>query len=188
MKKLLYILSVVFVFSACNNASGPQMSTAGYDTISVPGGSAQLLSKHFDEKPTEEGIVINGSKSGMWMIYNKDGKLKLSTQYVNGKKNGLELVFNNRNQVDEIRHYLDDQLHGVYETYNFGRIEESKEYKNGKLHGKFITYMKNGKAQQIAEFKNGLQDGKLQLFNDDGKMTLEYIYKNGEKVSETPLN
>jgi len=34
-----------------------------------------------------------------------------------------------------------------------------------------------------AEYKNGKQDGMYKYYDEDGKVVMEYVYKDGEKVS-----
>ncbi len=54
----------------------------------------------------------------------------------------------------------------------------------GKLDGVARTFDdRTWKVKQEVEYKNGVQDGFFRYYDENGTVTLEYVYKNGEKVS-----
>jgi antitoxin component YwqK of YwqJK toxin-antitoxin module len=56
-------------------------------------------------------------------------------------------------------------------------------YFENELDGMKRKYQNNGKIQEEVEYSRGVQDGIYRFYDDQGNMTLDYLYKNGEKVS-----
>lgn len=185
MYKLLTFLATMVLFSACTNNASPKgyFDTSEYTVENISGTDMQYATKKFDGKIKEEGLLLNGNRSGLWVTYDNKEKFKTSTSYVQGKKNGIHCIYNNRNQINEEIHYLNDKKNGSHTVYEYGRIKLKKHYKDDMLDGAFIEYSKNEKVQKSTEYKNNKMDGKMLFYNEEGKLTMEYIYKNGEKVS-----
>lgn len=197
MKIRFSILSLccLLILGSCNSGQikevGGTGDYEGFVMSPIPNTDCQVAEKRDAAgNIIENGIVSNGKKDGSWMTYYTDdrGHIKTLTNYIKGVKNGIHIEFNNRGQVEKREAYINDQLHGMVAVYKLGRPSTSTEYKYGQLHGKHIEYYQGGGIQKLVEFKNGKQDGILRYFDEDGKITLEYVYKNGEKVSGGMIN
>ena len=192
MMSLRSILSIIIISIAWSCNSGEIRETLGTGDF-----SDYILSPipdtdyHIAEKRDaggvilENGILNGGLKDGSWATYYADERkhVKSLTTYVKGVKNGIHLEFNNRGQVEKRESFINDQLHGMSAVYKLGRPSTTTEYKYGMFHGQHIEYYNSGKIQKLVEFKNGKQDGLLRYYDEEGTITLEYIYKDGEKVS-----
>lgn len=188
--RIILLLALAIAFWSCNPTntvapSGPVMDTTGYDLTDTPGGLQYVTKKDENGNLLENGYLENGVKQGTWSTYTSAGPFpKTTTSYVNGNYHGLYLSFNDRGQVELIASYRDNKLHGHWGKYRFGRPEESANYKDGELDGVYTKYFpRDGKIQTTIEYKDGVQDGYYRFFNEEGQITLEYLYKNGEKVS-----
>jgi len=189
MKKIALILILAAALWSCNgggSASAPTVDSSGYALEDIPGLSAKIATKHNEAGVLiEEGLLINGVKTGTWVTYHPDTRFPATiTSYEGGVNNGPYMEFNQRGQLSLRATYRNNLLHGLWGKYSFGRVEEESNYKDGQLHGMHRAYQKrDGKLQSEAEYKDGKQDGVYRFFNEEGEVTLEYQFKNGEKVS-----
>lgn len=173
MKNLLFFFTIIILFSflSCTNSgSGAVTPVENRDA------NGALLSR---------GQNINGVKTGTWVEYNPDKGLpvKIST-WLNGNLDGAYLEFNNRGQIELSQNYRNNQLHGPYAKFKFGKTIESVNYTDGKQDGVYRSYFNNtDKLQKEVEYKNGIQHGAFRQYNEEGKVVLEYQYDNGKVVS-----
>ena len=191
---ILFIVSVLlFLVSACKKEAEPATDQAG-------GMPADLKDMVFEEIPGShiqyarqldsmgrvqiEGFVDGTLKTGQWIQYNTDGEILLINHYVNGMLEGVAMRMTFRNQVDLKLNYRQNQLHGPWIAYKFGKVVEQRNYKDGKLEGTVRLYdERTFKLKQESQYRNGLLDGYFKHYDEEGNVTLEYQYKNGEKVS-----
>jgi antitoxin component YwqK of YwqJK toxin-antitoxin module len=97
--------------------------------------------------------------------------------------NGPYIEFSNRSQIEKEVNYANNKYNGKFAQYKFGRTEKEITYRDNVLDGPSIEYNTKGDKQKEVNYKNGKLDGKWRTFNEEGEVTLEYIYKDGEKVS-----
>ena len=180
-----------FLFS-CGN-SGPKVvappaNLAGMTVVDVPGSSVQ---KAFRYDPNgnvmEEGDLLDGKKTGTWVVYHPGGKTiaKTVVNYSDGMRNGIYMDINDRNQIKEYGYFANDKQDGKWTKWNYSRRESEKEYKNGIPHGIHRTFYNNGKdgaVQEEKEFKEGILDGIYKYYLEDGTVSIDYVYKDGKKV------
>lgn len=191
MKYCIVIIAFLFL-SSCNSGGGSASSVAaetanldGYVTTNMSG-SAAILSEKKDGAGnlTESGYTSGDRKNGTWVTYHSEGgRIETITSYTDGQLNGPSLTFDTRGQVIGKKEYRSGVFHGEVVTYKFGRVEKSTPYVNGQKHGIYEEYNSKGNLQRQIEFKNDVQDGALKYFDEAGNITVEYMYKNGEKVS-----
>lgn len=202
MKNTLFLAALLL---ACSCTRTDPQSTPGdsnvnakavqpneYSLEEVPGTNWQRAVK-LDSAGNmlETGYLEEGKKVGSWVFYthsNKQFPSQIST-YKEDKLNGLHIDFNEGGQAGLITYYQNNQLHGHWGKYQFGRVAEEADYKNGKLEGVYKIYtLATGALQTTAEYKNGVQDGYYRTYNPDGQITTEYLYKNGERISGGVVN
>ena len=193
MKKIFLLLVIAAGLWTCSGGGGAveTLDATGYLVEDLPGLSAKSARKYDDVgNLLEEGLLINGVKTGTWVTYHPDTHFPATLiSYEGGMYNGPYMEFNQRGQLQLRASYRNNLLHGPWGKYSFGRPEEEAEYKDGQLHGMYkVYYQRDGKLQSEAEYKNGKQDGLYRFYNEEGQITLEYQYKNGEKVSGGIVN
>lgn len=187
MKQVLTVLLLGVLIWSCKPgapAVGADFDLTGY-TVENAGASGGLASKR-DEggKLLEQGSIINGKKNGAWMTFHDNGIIKKVSNYIDGLESGSRLEFSNRGQLEKRTGLLNNQLHGEFAELKFGRPVKTASYNLGELDGEYKEYFKNSEnVQKLVTFKNGVQDGPMKYFDEEGNVTLEYMYKNGEKVS-----
>jgi len=193
-------LVVLIAFTACDQGGSASTetpggdsvkSTEGFTTQEVPGSQATYLSR-IDRAGNilEEGFQMNGQRYGSWVTYHPGSKIpKNMTSYVEGKANGLYLEFNERGQMSMRADYQNNKLHGYWAKYRFGRPTMEANYLNGELHGTVFEYdIGTGAVQKEITYKNGVLDGPYRFYNEEGRVTIEYMYKNGKKISGGAVN
>ena len=120
---------------------------------------------------------LNDTLNGIHIVYEKDGKLKLSEKYRKGiKVDTFKLYSNGELNLIEFRDSL-GKLQGEFRVYENGKISQIGHKKNGEFHGKFEFYdSKSGKLVEISEYDNGEKSGKWFYLNHKGDTieTMEY--------------
>ncbi len=176
MKNVFSFLTILSLFVISCGNPGANTATGEMQTVE---------NRDADGNLTETGQTVGGQKNGTWTTYDVEKGLPSSIKnYNNGALDGVSIEFNNRGQIEKLTHYKNNQMHGQYGTYKFGRPVETATYSNGKMHGTYRAYFNNSdKLQKEAEYKDGVQHGSFKQFNEEGQLVLEYTYDNGEVVS-----
>lgn len=186
MKQILILIMTIGLFS-CNqsnssSSSGATFDSSGYTLEDVGNGVTHVTKMGTNGELKEEGFLLNNQKTGQWLTYGKEGKILHSTNYLNGSKYGKDVSYSTIGNIAESVTYENDVRQGLHQKYEGRRISEEVTYNKGEIDGTYKQYF-NNKLQKEAEFKNGVQDGKLTYYDDDGNVTMQYIYKDGKKVS-----
>ena len=182
---------MILLVCACGQAENKEIfDDSAYKVTLIPDSQVKML-RLVDETGilVEKGFSLKGLKTGDWITYWQDGKkIKIIKHYVNGKLNGTLMKFNDRNQILEITNYLDDKLHGYHVVYSWARPVKEIMYNHGKVNGEMRVYFdKNGTLQKSISFDNGVQDGPFKQYDLEGNLVLEYVYKDGKKISGGPV-
>ena len=188
--KVLYfvsaILSIALIISCGSQASAPPAGSGnmeGYDVSAIAGSEMSRAVKMEGELKRQEGYTLNGNKTGTWLTYHSDGRIKMVESFVNNQLDGVQLELDQRGQIIKKAYYQSGQLDGPSSTYKFGRPQEIIPYRMGTVDGTVQRFYVNGKKMEEIQFKSGKQDGYYRHYNEQEQMDLEYVYKNGEKVS-----
>ncbi len=193
--KFYAIILILFFGVACNTNSSSSTTTTnssmnldGYEQEDFGNGIVKVIKYNEDRIPLESGFLLNGIKNGMWATHWKDnGRIKVLTSYINGVKNGVSLEFNNRGQVEKKINYANGKKNGFAGNYKFGRTELLAKYKDDQFDGDYKEYFTSGTnagdISKLVQYKNGKQDGKLIYYNEEGNVVMEYLYKDGKKIS-----
>ena len=189
----LYVFGIVTCILAlfgCNkSAPASSANFSGYEIVAIDGSDFQkALKKDGGGTVVEEGYIYKDKLNGLWLTYHPDGRVNTMQHYIDGKLNGLSVTLDNRGQIIDKAYFTANQYDGIKATYRFGRKQEVIPYSMGIINGRVNKYYTNGKVMEENDFVNGEQHGFYRHFNDEGIMDLEYVYKNGEKVSGGIVN
>lgn len=194
MKYFLYGFSLMISLLACNGgdanlsatAVGEKVAADGYISEEVPGTGVQRVYKK-DEAGNiiEDGFLKDSLKHGVWLTYEKTFLFpKTLANFENGIANGIYIEFNEKGQINIQAFYKNNKLHGSWAKFNYGRYETSAFYTDGILDGPYKEYMpQTGRLQKEINYKMGVQDGYFRYYNESGQINMEYLYKDGEKIS-----
>lgn len=189
MRHLLLISLISSLLVACQPKAPAPVSEdlAEYEIVDIPDSPLQkAIKRYVDSTVLEEGQLLNGIKTGTWLTYTAGNPLpeKIMT-YANGMANGPYFELNIRGQIEVSAYYKNNRLDGYWAQYQFGRPTIEAHYKDGELHGVYREYAtSSGQIQKEISYKNGKMDGRYLYYDQDGNITLDYMYKNGEKVSQ----
>lgn len=186
-------LSLFVLLMGCSGNSGssvPAPSMDGYSIADLGSGLQHAVKKGANGETVEEGYLLNGAKTGTWIIYYAENALPQTiTNYVNGVVSGLYLELNDRGQVELRASYKNNKLDGPWGKFRFGRPTHLAHYKEGNLDGLYQEFnLKDGKIMKEINYKSGKENGTTKFFNDKGEVTVQYEYKDGEKISGGILN
>lgn len=190
----LSMLTTLLLAAGCQSSGGKEpeavglpgedMSVLVYEDIP---GSDVRYARQIDSLTGQvqiEGFMKNGRKTGMWIQYGPEGDILLINHYVDGDMEGVALRMSFRNQVDLRSNYRRGKLNGPYTLYKFGKVVEERQYKDGLLDGPYKIYNdRTFTLKQEMNYKADKLDGYFRYYNEDGTVTLEYVYKDGEKIS-----
>lgn len=184
---VLLSISMLMLFAVgCGEKGGDSAAPAnleGFEMVDIPGPLTKALRTGDVGNPLEEGYLIDGKRNGIWITYHSDGRVNTIQHYADDKLHGMSLVIDGRGQITEKAHYEQNTYDGLKATYRFGRAQEEIPYKNGVIDGRVARYYNNGKLMEEIEYSQGVQDGIYRHYNDQGEMDLDYVYKDGDKVS-----
>lgn len=188
----LALLGWIIYQGTASGGSNPPSTTAenynasGATVFDVAGSDEKLVeTRDANGNLIESGATLKDLKTGTWVTYHPEGRVKTLATYAGGKLNGIYLELTNRGMIELEAFYKDGFLNGKYSMYKSGsRMVEQRNYLMGKLHGIYHTYHeRKNKVQKEISYKNGVQDGPYRFYDEEGNVTMEYIYKDGEKVS-----
>lgn len=195
MKKIfllsLFLLAALVSCKESGTASrtnSSQFDYTGYEISDVPGTAFQKAVKKdaATNRVLEEGYLLNGLRSGIWITYHPQGlggrRIQNMTHYIEDKVDGIMLTANQQNRIDEQLYYTQNKLDGPVLKYNLGRLQEESNYKDGQLHGPYRKYLGVEKLVEASEYKDGKLHGKYRSYSEDGTLLMEYEYLNGKKV------
>lgn len=186
--RILLLFTLLTVIS-CGKSPVPNGNTydlRGYDVAKVKGTNTEFaVQKSESGALISEGMVTNGVQNGIWVTYfeGDENKMKTIANYVNGSMNGPYMEMNNRGQLEKRITYLNNQIHGLYSEYKFGRPLKEYNYDSGILDGLSKEYNDRGKLVKETNYKQGQLHGTIKQYDEGGALILEYEYKNGEKIS-----
>ena len=187
----LYLtIVVVIVSSSCNSTSSSSAGAANvdlslYTTSSVPGTNLKKVTRnHSSGEIYETGYTANGIREGSWTLYYPEaGFIQTISSYENGVFTGPFLEFDDRGRLIKQANYINNKLDGLYGEFRGGRPLKKIMYKEGAINGYVREYNSRGDITKETYYKNNVLDGTMKHFNEDGKVILEYVYKNGKKLS-----
>lgn len=181
------------ILSCQNNSSeGSNAPSTGaglegdYQYEDIPGSSVTVASRYSPEGALlEQGNVRNGMKNGTWTYYGAEAEFPVKViSFVDDQYNGSYMEFNDRGQAELLATYKNNKLHGPWGKFRFGRPEMTANYKDGELDGVMREYdFRNGKLKKEASYKAGQLDGLVRDYDEEGQIMVEYMYRNGEKIS-----
>ena len=89
---------------------------------------------HPNGKTSEEGLVKNCLKQGLWHYYDKEGNKRILGEHKNGLKQGYWKYFDAHGRLECIGTYYKNQWHGTVVFYNHdGSLRERREYQHGQI-------------------------------------------------------
>ncbi len=190
MKNLILLFSFsMLVFSCGENGASPtnvqSVDLTGFEITELPGGFQRVYRTDGNGKTIEEGVMKNGKRNGTWVVYqDKRPVPKSIANFIDDQYSGVFMEFSNTGQLELICNYKADQLHGKFTRIKNTRLLEEGYYVDGQIDGVYKKFYPNKDVlQQEVNYKNGQLHGESNYYNEKGELIMEYVYKDGEKVS-----
>lgn len=141
------------------------------------------------KRNSEKNKSITGDldkiKTGEWISYWDNGKLKSKEMYVNNAIHGERLVYDSEEHLIEKQYYSNGIKTGVWQTfYPSGKVKSQTTYKNSTPYGNHKTFFENSQVEFTGSYINGKKTGTWNYYNAEGKQVRSEQYKNDVKVSE----
>ena len=191
--RALVLFSCWILILGCQNSGGAdgvvasgENALASYTIEELPGTDATMAKLYTPEGALAEmGPVRNGKKNGAWSYFNGETDFPVKViSFVDDMYNGSYMEFNDRGQAELLATYKNNKLDGPWGKFRFGRPELTSNYKDGELDGILREYdFRNGNLKKEATYKAGKLDGLVRDYDEEGRVMVEYMYRDGEKVS-----
>lgn len=192
-KLICLAIALSILLFACNNA--PSQSESVAENISTTelifdgtvtkldiGDGYFLYQVEKNGELSEEGMIKNGNKNGIWTTYQRKGLVENINSYKEGILHGPSYIVNNYGNLLERSFYINGLLEGKKIKYNRHNTKADENYVNGQLHGKRTLFYDNGKKQEEGSFINGKREGLTKWYNEEEEVTIEYSYKDGKRL------
>ena len=169
---LLILLFVPITFLSCSksesksNMSSPLVLRNGLlfkDSLSTTPFTGRNKSKMLDQ--TIEYDVVDGIKSGDFIIYHKNGKVQ------------MQGTMTNNLNIGEWKYYRID-----------GTLETIGTFENDTPSGKWQWYYQGGKVAEEGFFNKGLRDGEWKDYDTTGKLAIIIKYKMNTVLDSINMN
>lgn len=145
--------------------------------------SGELREFYPDGKLREKAYSRNGKLEGRREIYNENGVLTSSGDYVGGKMNGEWIVYFANGEIFARGNFKSNKTDGVWKMYwENGKINHEVSYKDGVRDGLSLTYDEDGKLYSKMNYKNGKLNGPSIFYYESGQPGLVAVFKDDEFV------
>ncbi len=133
------------------------------------------------DKKVEEGNFVDGKKTGLWVQYYCNGKVKNELTFSNNQPNGYAKFYYTNGKISEEGLWQNNVWIGGYKYYyENGQIAYEFNYNaHGKREGPQKYYHENGKVKIEGNWLDGQETGLLKEYYDDGSPKSEKTFNNG---------
>lgn len=127
-------------------------------------------------------LVVYKNYSGVWRIWDENGKLALEKSYLNGIANGREIIYFESGRISSERNYENEKLKGINREWYDSDKKQIKIEQNFSDIGTFEAraWSENGNQMEVVIFSKGnLNLAEKYFKNGNIKYKIEYV--NGNK-------
>jgi antitoxin component YwqK of YwqJK toxin-antitoxin module len=125
----------------------------------------------------------SGRRQGVWRVYDDDGNLKFTGEYINGKPSGIFTYYYAKGKVKAIVNQLDSGKVSYTRNYHpNGNIMAEGKYVNQKKDSTWLYYSEEeGTLSSEEHYVNTLKEGVWKTYYPEGQVAEEIIYRNDLK-------
>lgn len=138
-----------------------------------------------------EGPYRDNKKTGVWLEYFDNGKIKMKATYVNGDPNGYVKLYYENGNLKEEGIWRDYKWQGEYRMYyESGSIKYRFHFKrNGAREDSQYYFWENGNLMIEGTWENGQEAGKITEYYDNGSIRcIKTFYAGGILNEEKSKN
>ena len=128
-----------------------------------------------------DGIYYHNNKaySGRYESKYENGNPHIQMILVNGLKDGEVQIYFESGQLNEVRSYSMNLMHGTWTTYNESGIKVGEaNYQYDKKHGPWYIWNDQGKLIYELEYTEGEKTGVWKIYDENGKVVNERNYSS----------
>jgi antitoxin component YwqK of YwqJK toxin-antitoxin module len=168
MKKFVLLLFVI----VAKLVSAQTFELVGKDTINLTDAAGKRQGKwivtnkiankpcYTPEQKVEEGVYVDGRKTGLWKEYYCNNNPKSEITYENNRPSGYAKMYHEN-----------------------GKMKEEGLWKNNRWVGDYKLYYENGQVQQAFKFNTtGKREGDQKYFYENGKTMIEGNWAEGKEA------
>ncbi len=163
MKKILWFIFVVILFSGCSNV----------DVVEQKDEVGRLIERYTVDKKTK-------LKDGLHEAFFSSGGKSEESYYKNGVLKGEQIFYYENGQIQEVRNFdKDGSFSGAYKSYHeTGKLKSEGQYVNGSMSGKWKFFYRTGNIKEIVHFRDNVENGPFIEYYENGKISAEGTYIN----------
>lgn len=129
---------------------------------------------------SQEGILNEARKNGLWHFYYESGQLKSKGYYTKDRREGNWNIYYEDNSLKAQAIYEKDEA-WYREFYPSGELKMEGKITQGKSDSTWTHYYKEGIVKAKGDEKNGLKEGLWTYFHPNGEKESEGYYGGGQK-------
>ncbi len=186
MKKILFI-SLLFLFKVSVFHAQQKDSLNFTDANDKKQGKWIIYGKtnhkpgFTDDQKEEEGIYVDGKKTGIWKEYYPNNALKSKITYENGRPNGYAIMYHDNGKIKEEGLWQMARWVGDYKLYyDNGQVQQEFKFTaGGKREGEQKYYYENGQVMIEGNWAGGKESGIIKEYYENGDIREEKNFNDG---------
>lgn len=150
---------------------------------------SEVYTYHENKKVKSFGIYKNQLKDSVWTYYSNTGSVSKRESYKNNLLDGMSITYyvnhvkKGEERVVEAIPYVKGKMEGEAKKYYInGTLQQVSHYVNDRLDGVFETYDPGNVKTSTSFFKNGKRHGIATVYQ--GSKQIHSYFIDGEKVPE----
>jgi len=173
-------LGIVALTCACDNKPQQRQPFAEAADFVCPDGARRVEIR--ETSYPEFYCVGEKGRTGTWLEFDVNGRLRKRGEYKDGKLNGPWIAYHADGSVETSGQMVNDERTGVWtQTYVNGVRRSEKSYKNNQLDGPIKLYYMTGELMAEGGHVAGIEEGPWKVYKPDGKLARECMLVHGEE-------
>ena len=115
--------------------------------VEVAASKKKFVMNTYDGMLLTDGLMDKGRNIGEWNYRYSNGVIRNKKNFVAGNLEGIATIYFRNGDLSQIIHYKNDQLHGRYEDYDYGRLKNISNYINDVQQGPYQYFYPDGTLQ-----------------------------------------
>lgn len=121
-------------------------------------------------------------RTGLWLEFDVNGRLRTRANYVKDKLNGAWTSYHPNGQIDTEGLMENDVRTGKWTQYYVnGKLRSVKHYENNRLHGGVELYYNTGTIMASGDYVNDYEEGPWKVYTPKGELARECRLEHGEE-------
>ncbi|MEQ8324090.1 MAG: toxin-antitoxin system YwqK family antitoxin [Vicingaceae bacterium] len=190
IRSIAILLSVLFF---CSIGSAQTYELVNGDTINkvdvlgkrqgkwIITGKTKRLPGYGAQSKIEEGTYKSSRKTGNWISYYSNGKVKNEITYKSGRPYGPYKTYYPNGVLEEEGNWQNNRNTGTFKRYHEnGKVSQAFSFNStGKREGKQSYYYENGQVMIEGDWAGGKESGTLTEYYENGELKAKKVFADG---------